>query len=128
MKLVLTEQRPAQFLVICDRINRVVLQPIEHEQGRFIAISETNFRCVVEPCRKRFSSRSGVHPCPQCGGAAEAVCYMVNVMEPHGNPVCSCESFTTKRGEVECKHGGAALYLFGKLMAAKLAEKPSTGP
>jgi uncharacterized Zn finger protein len=48
---------------------------------------------------------------------------MVNVLEPHGNPRCSCESFTTKRGEQTCKHGIAALLLFGKLQAAAEAER-----
>lgn len=127
MKLTLTQSDPPAFTVENTRLWTVHLQPIPGERGRFRAISETQFHCVNHPCTRRFSrspervAEIGAE-CPGCGAEAERVEYLVNVLEPHGNPRCACESYTTTKGTT-CKHGHAALYLFGKLEAAAAAER-----
>ncbi len=127
MKMTLTQDEPPQFRVENDRLWTVQLEPIHGERGRFRAISETRYKCANHPCNHEFS-RSAKRvleigtACPQCGEPADPVQYLVNVLEPHGNPRCACESYTTTRGTT-CKHGHAALYLFGKLEAAAAAER-----
>lgn len=139
MKLAVTKKEPLTFAVECERLWTVNLHPIEGERGRFKGISETRFRCITEPCRHLFNrsvksqlehgeTRPEHVKCPRCGGDTEPVEYMVNVLEPHGHPRCTCESYTTHKGELECKHGSAALYLFGKLEASASAEKHVQGP
>ena len=128
MKLTLTQPAPPRFTVDNDRLWTVHLEPIPGERGRFRAVSETNFRCANELCRKVFTRTVKRQlewgaDCPGCGCAAERVEYLVNVLEPHGSPVCRCEAYTTTRGIRGCKHSEAALYLFGKLEAAASAER-----
>lgn len=128
MKLTLTTHEPPVFHVLNDRLWSVKLRPIPGERGRFSAISGTQFHCLNHPCTKKFKRSPERFEeigavCPNCGAEAERVEYVVNVLEPHGNPTCRCEIFTTKRGTETCKHGHAALWLFGKLEAAKAAER-----
>lgn len=117
---------PDAFIVECDRLWAVRFEPIAGELGRFHAVSETRFQCA-SPCGNRFSRSVKKQAelgegCPRCGEFADKVRYLVDVIQPHGNPQCTCESYTTTRGK-PCKHCHAALYLFGKLMAAAMAEK-----
>ncbi len=127
MKLTLTTHEPPQFRVENDRLWTVHLEAVPGERGRFRAISETQYHCLNRPCTKRFTRsvervKEIGTACPDCGCECEPVEYLVNVLEPHGNPRCACESYTTTRGTT-CKHGHAALYLFGKLEAAAAAER-----
>lgn len=101
------------------------LELFPNELGRFAAVSETRFVC--RDCETRFTRSPKKQSelgdvCGWCNGKADRVRYLVDVCQPGGKPQCTCESYTTKRGAVECKHGAAALYLFGKIMAAKLSE------
>lgn len=127
MNLTLSTERPATFTIANLKPWTVTLQPVPHERGRFYAISETRFRCIENRCRKLFSKSANSFKvwngdCPKCGGECERVRYLVNVLEPHGNPRCACEAYTTTMGTA-CKHCHAAIYLFGKLEAAAAAER-----
>ena len=114
-----------------ERLWTVQLEAIEGEAGRVIATSETRYQCAA-PCNHAFNrsqerAKEIGTACPRCGSEAEPVRYMIDVLRPHGAPQCACENFTTTRGTT-CKHGHAALYLFGKLMAARMAEPTTEGP
>jgi|GEM_PF-5482412 len=127
MRLTLIGSEPPLFRLENNRLWTVQIEPIPGERGRFRAISETRFQCAA-PCNHAFSRTAEKAKdigtiCPLCGEPADPVQYLVNVLEPNGNPRCSCESYTTNRGQKTCKHGIAALYLFGKLEAAKVAER-----
>ena len=106
----------------------VRLRPVHGEEGRFLALSDTRHYCHT--CGVRFTRKAdGV--CQRCGNQAEPVPYMVDVTENRGRTKCSCESFTCNRRDEPpegavmepCKHGAAALVLFGFIKAAQLSEQ-----
>lgn len=105
----------------------VNLQPIDGEDGRFYAFSDTRYRCPS--CMVKFTSKSE-KPCPHCGAAAEPVSYLVDVVSNGGRGRCTCESFTCNKRDVQepdawqsCKHVFSAIVLFGHFKAVEIAER-----
>ena len=103
----------------------VRLEPIHGEEGRFHAFSDSRFVC--QACAIQYTRKVG-NCCKRCGNPGEPVAYLVDVVENAGRTKCSCESFTCHRRDVvtaealnPCKHGAAALMLFGHFKAVDAA-------
>lgn len=117
---------PPTYTVLNGASFTVKLTPLDGEEGRFIAHSQTRYYC--QPCGTRFTRKAdGI--CQRCGNEAEAVPYMVDVRENAGRGKCSCESFTCNRRDLKgdeqldpCKHVAAAFVLYGHFKAAEAAE------
>jgi hypothetical protein len=131
MRVLLADKAPT-FRVESGTLFSVRLTPVQGEIGRFIAHSDTRFYCPT--CGVKFTRKKD-NVCQRCGTVADSVTYMVDVAENNGRTKCSCESFTChKRDEqpqdvllAPCKHGNAALFLFGYLKARALAAMNGKG-
>jgi len=126
MRVILQDSTPT-FRVENGTLFSVRLAPVQGEEGRFIAHSDTRFYC--RRCGVKFSRKKD-NVCQRCGDDGESVTYMVDVAENNGRSKCSCESFTCNKRDAQpqdvllapCKHGNAALFLYGYMMARKLAQ------
>lgn len=110
----------------------VRLEPVHGEEGRFHAFSQTQFRCLTclgdADSKRTFTRRNGDGICQRCKQPGEPVVYLVDVVENRGRTKCSCENYTCNRRDIvtfdaltPCKHGAAALMLFGHFKAVDAA-------
>lgn len=117
---------PPTYNVVNGQPFDVKLTPVEGEEGRFIAHSQTRFYCPT--CGVRFT-RKADSVCQKCGEQADLVPYIVDVTENAGRGKCSCESFTCHKRDLKgpdalnpCKHIAAAFLLYGHFKAVEAAE------
>jgi len=116
--------------IVETRAWKVALEEIE--EGRFHAFSESRKQC--SKCRMKTSRKAAVD-CPGCKLPLEPMAYLIDVSENRGLTRCSCENYTcNKRGEQSgqmalcCKHGAAALILYGHFQAVELANRHAKKP